>query len=289
MLSMLAWGSATAADGGVTILATVSAETVQRSTNFREDAYRFRSAAGAIKVSVYAQDPNSPFWLASPYVTARVARSNHDDAPYENELVYGIGLESWMLGRWDGFGQDALRWAASGNRLYVEYLRRVDLADAQSSWIPEDDWRIGVDRWQAFNLLEVTSRDASETRGNRFWGSIWYDAGYRSTGFYDPAFHSYSLGVNLRAGYMPFYPLLPYLTTQACSNQWYPLSWENRWTGGAGIRVPLWGRSDVASLRALHLYVEWLAVLSYFRKEPLDSPRHDFAVGLRLDGVPVLP
>lgn len=273
-----------------------------RDTNFTHGGYNTINGWWETKFILRVKESipkQYRFLMFEPYGKFTLAASGKSYA-WENNLVYGLGLENRFLSTWDGDPMP-LKELASRLRLYFEYLGMTSIKDQPDPWVPLNDVRLGVDLWKEWNVPP----DPLDYKGDPLWGELWFNLGWRKTNFNLPDYKTYNNGLMARLGLRHDKPLcltdsgvqallLPYVMVETgfTGKDYF---WENRLNAGAGLRfmftLPMSNSSrDLCAdpkklaeskLIIMRLYAEGLHTVTHYRSTPdPGTPENDFRVGI---------
>lgn len=237
--------------------------------------------------------------------------------PYENNFVWGGGLENRFLERLDDIifnntlkDKKYLDWIRSC-RFYAEYL---NLEYLEEDWWQSDfDFRAGVDLWKEWNvpggtggfskvsLFDLLRKSENETKkstkaeGTWLWGEVYQDLSYRETNFYLNDYDSLffvstgKLGVRLYDYWENenskdnsdwSVHIMPYIKGEVAASE-KDYFWENRAKAGVGLRIMPRIKISEKNELLLRFYGEYLGVVDYFKDDPVSgTPWDDYMIGV---------
>lgn len=259
-----------------------------RDTNFSRDDYSavagWAEFRAVLRYKGNLKSATSKRLLFEPYIKGTLGASENSFF-WENNIVYGVGLENRFLESFVPEAAAGLMGLARGLRLYVEYQKISYTKDDAENGIPGHDMRFGVDLWKEWNI-------PPNSKLSNIWGELWGNAGWRETNYSSSDYKTYSCGAMGRFGVKSFKPmiyssnitadLLPYFMVETSitgKNNF----WENGLFAGAGIRLmtSLKLGSNKARPLIIKVFTEWFANVDYYKGTPTsETPDHDVRVGV---------
>lgn len=258
-----------------------------RETNLYKSGYWYLGGWVQTRPTIEDLVNLGPLPNINPYLKIVVAWSRAQK-DWENNLVYGAGVEVWPLRKVKGL--DSRKWIAwvRQYRIYAEYLW-INYFKESCAWCPKYDFRIGGELWKAFNV-DLTGRIIHWVQPSAyFWAELWFDFGYRKTNFYAKNYNSlYGAAVTRIGVRIPLinalrskdiFPMV-YVGAEHLNSQW-TYAWENRLLGIVGLRLMPFQHSQAEMLNQLRIYAEGVKVLNYYCDRPVaGTPDHDFRLGI---------
>lgn len=273
-----------------------------RDTNFSRGGYNTITGWWETRFILRTKEKISPeyrFLMFEPYGKFTLALSGKSSA-WENNLVYGLGLENRFLSTWNT-DRNPCKELASRLRFYFEYLGMTPIKDQPDPWVPVNDLRVGVDLWKEWNIPP----DPKVYKDDPLWGELWFILGWRKTNFNLSDYKTYNNGLMGRLGLRHDKPLcltesgvqallLPYIMVETgyTGKDYF---WENRLNVGGGLRfmftLPTSNPSGDLCVNPkklseskpiiMRLYAEGLHTLTHYRGIPdPGTPENDFRIGI---------
>lgn len=244
-----------------------------RKTNIYLEDYDFMGGWSYTKIvwDRIIRDKKSKSLPVGIYISGVIAYSNQDK-PWENNYVFGIGVEKYIFENVKGFPS-----LFKNIRLYAEYLKIGYTKQKAEEWIPNYDYRIGLDIYKDYGI-------GKEDTNKFLWREIWANLSWQKTNFFMKDYKSVSASMNVKIGFrIPKYTqlsLMPYLVIEASGTSKHDFFWQNRGFFGGGLRVMPFQKAKIDLWNRFKIFVEYIGTVSYFKEKPTsDIPDFDIRVG----------
>lgn len=245
-----------------------------RQTNIYLDDYNFVGGWSYVKIvwdriNLKGENQRLPFGL---YLSGTIAGSNQDK-PWENNYVFGIGLEKYILD--DVKDIPAL---LKNIRLYAEYLKIGYTKQEAEEWVPDYDVRIGLDLYKDFGI-------GPEKSSKSLWSEIWSNLCWQKTNFFSDEYESiifaYNFKFGLRFPRSTSISLMPYFVSEASWTSQHDFFWQNRLFLGGGLRIMPFQKAKMDLWNRFKIFAEYIRVIGHFKENPpLYTPDFDLRAGI---------
>jgi hypothetical protein len=259
-------------------------DTSYRNTQFYKSGYNTVFFQGDSRLEMWLPPFRDNFsW--GPYIRFAGITSSHSPA-WENvwlaEPGYGLQMYPFSLPEFRNEENNILGKVFGPLRMFSEYNQQ-DYCGSENTWRPDEQVKAGLDYWKEVYANNIYMPWWTEIWSGLFWQSTSdFDSDYDSTIFAS----AFRLGIRQpNAGFISNFTPYVLLESSLTENDTY--YWENRLTGGTGIRfAPLLykEKNKPNLLSRFVIFAEFHWAMAYYRdSSPSSVPDYDFRIGINFN------